>query len=330
MQKLTFLLPALFATLLANAQSPVKRYVTIEHFTNSRCSICASKNPAFYNTIDDYPNDIHHISIHPSVPYNTCVFYLANTAENNALTAIYGISGTPRVALNGVLAAPSSQLLPLATLQAQLNQTSPLLVQVNETTGNSRTATIRLRTQAAIPGGTYKLYAAIVEKTINQVTPNGEGVHHDVFRKMLTPMNGVDYTPAALGQEVTFSYNYDIANNWNASEIYVLAYVRNTATGETLNSGTRFDPIILSAAEAKPSSIQLTPNPTNGVAFANIGDDVAQCIEVFDSAGRRVTAGFEHANSGQVAIQLDGLARGFYIVLIRGEKARYVAKVVKE
>jgi len=330
MQKLTFLLLLFFAAFVANAQSLVKRYVTIEHFTNSRCSICASKNPAFYNTIDDYPNDVHHLSIHPSVPYNNCVFYLANTVENNALTAVYGVSGTPRVALNGVLAPPSSQLLPLATLQAQLNQTSPLFVQVMETTGNSRTATIRLETKGAIPAGNYKLYAAIAEKTVNQATPNGETVHHDVFRKMLTPLDGVAFTPASLGQVVTLSYNYDVASGWNAAETYVLAYVRNTATGETLNSGTRFDPLILSAAEAKPNSIQLTPNPTSGVAFAQLGDDTAQSIEVFDAAGRRVTAGFEHVNSGQVAIQLDGLARGFYVVLIRGEKARYVAKVVKE
>ncbi|MDX2135962.1 MAG: T9SS type A sorting domain-containing protein [Saprospiraceae bacterium] len=328
MKKNTLLLVVSALTLSVTAQAPVKRYVTIEHFTNSRCGICASRNPAFYTTIDPYATDVHHVSIHPPVPYTNCVFYQANTTENSALAGVYGIQGTPRVALNGTLIPAGNPLLPAATFQQYLNQTSPLYVQVVETTGSTRDVTIRLRTQDAIPAGNYKLYALIAEKEINLTTPNGEKVHHDVFRQMLTPVAGVDYTPAALGQEVVFNYNYTLNSGWQPNETFVTAYVRNTATGEILNSGTRFDPIILNAGEQTIGAVTLTPNPANAVTFAQLGDDTAQNIEVFDSAGRRVS--LQQGADNPVSIRLDGLEPGLYFVRILGEKGLYVAKVVKE
>lgn len=330
MKKVILSLVAVLVAAFAFAQAPVKRYVTIEHFTNSNCSICASKNPAFYNTIGAYPSDIHHISIHPPVPYQQCVFYQANKPENSALAAVYNIQGTPRVALNGTLMPSTSQLLPLATLQQYLNLTSPLYVQVIETSGNTRDVTIKLRTQDTIPGGNHKLFAAIVEKTVNQSTPNGEKVHHDVFRLMLTPISGVSYSPAPLGYEVTFNYSYNIQSNWNADEIYVLAYVQNTTTGEILNSGTRFDPIILSAGAPQATRVHFSPNPTGDVAYAQLGDDTAQSVELFDAAGRRVAFGLTGSGTNQIGLQLEGLAPGFYYANIRGEKGQYVAKLVKD
>ena len=90
-------------SLALSAQTSVKKYVLLEHFTNSKCSVCASKNPAFFTLIDQYPNDVHHVSIHPSTPYSTCVFYQSNTTENEARADFYNIPGTPRVAVNGTL-----------------------------------------------------------------------------------------------------------------------------------------------------------------------------------------------------------------------------------
>ena len=93
MKKCCSLLLCLFLASLLSAQASTKKYLLIEHFTNSNCPPCASRNPAFYSLITQaqYADDVHHISYHPSVPYNTCVFYLANKVENNARAAVYGI-----------------------------------------------------------------------------------------------------------------------------------------------------------------------------------------------------------------------------------------------
>ena len=109
-----------------NAQNLPKKYVLLEHFTNSKCPICASKNPAFYNLIANYPDDVHHIAYHPPIPYNTCVFYLDNPTENSGRASVYSINGTPRVALNGSLAPVSGALLQQALLTAEIGETSPL------------------------------------------------------------------------------------------------------------------------------------------------------------------------------------------------------------
>jgi hypothetical protein len=328
--KHALILLALTGSIFSLSAQPVKKYVLIEHFTNSRCSICASRNPAFYNTITPYAADIHHVSIHPPVPYTNCVFYQANTTENSAWADIYDIQGTPRVALNGTLVAPGNPLLPASTLQANLNQTSPLYVKVTESgAGASRTATVELRSAANIPSGTYKVYVAVLEKLINQTTPNGETVHRDVFRKMLTSVNGDAYTPAATGASVVLNYNYNVPNTWNSNEVYVVAFVKNTQTGEVLNSGTRFDPIVSSTGQpADIQSIALFPNPATETSSALLPDDEAIQTEVFSFNGAVLYRNTSE-NNALVNIPVAALPKGIYLVRITGKKAVYSGKLLR-
>ncbi len=333
MKNYRLLLFLLLAAATLQAQTSAKQYVLIEHFTNSKCSICASKNPAFYNLINQYPDDIHHISIHPSFPYNTCAFYLANTTENNARTSYYGVFGTPSIALNGTLQPITTPLLTTATLQEYLGNTSPLWLQVSESgPSNARVATVKAHSLSTIPAGSYKIYAAVVEKEVAAPPPpnNGEAVHHDVFRKMLPDINGSTYTPAAAGELVEFNFNYTIAPGWNADEVYVIAWVQNTANKEILNSGTRFDPPAVSSTnEAAPQTIQIQPNPVSELATARIGDDEAKQVEVYAVNGQRVAITFENQEVGILSIPTSTLTAGIYFVKITGEKGVYVAKMVK-
>jgi hypothetical protein len=191
MKKIALSLVFSCTAILLTAQALPKKYVLLEHFTNSRCSICASRNPAFYTLIDQYPNDVHHLSIHPSVPYSNCLIYVANPTQNNARTAVYGVNGTPRVALNGTLVPVASQLLPTATLQAALGQESPIALEVQEAgAAPTKTAAVTVRVYGNVPAGNYKLFAAVAESTVNYASPNGEAKHHDVFRAMLTNIDG--------------------------------------------------------------------------------------------------------------------------------------------
>lgn len=333
MKKHRLLFFLLFAAATVQAQTSAKKYVLIEHFTNSKCSVCASKNPAFYNLINQYPSDIHHISIHPPIPYNTCAFYLANTAENSARSTYYGVFGTPSVALNGELQPITNPTLTLTTLQTFFGENSPLWLEVTESgPNNARVATVKAHSLGPIPSGNYKLYAAVVEKTVAAPPPpnNGEAAHHDVFRKMLPDINGAVYTPAAVGQSVEFTFNFAINANWNPAEVYVLAWVQNTANKEVLNSGTRFDPPVLTGTnEAAPKTIQIQPNPVGDLATARIGDDEAKQVEVYATNGQRISITFENQEVGTLNIPTATLAAGVYFVKITGEKGVYVAKMVK-
>ncbi len=332
MKKLQVIPVLLLLVSVLSAQSSAKKYVLLEHFTNSRCGICASRNPAFYSLINQpqYAPDIHHISVHPPVPYNNCVFYLANTTENNAWAAVYNIQGTPRVALNGNLIPAQSQLLRQDTLVKYLNQTSPLYLKVTETgAGSARTASIEARALSQIPAGNYKLFVAVAEKTVNQNTPNGESVHHDVFRDMLTAVTGQDFTPPAPGQAVSFNFNYTVDGAWNANEVYVLAFVKNIDSKQVLNSGTKYDPALtLDAPESLAQSIRFSPNPASDITFAEIGGDNALQTEVYAADGKRVYL-TQGNTASPVAIPTTSFAKGIYFVKITGEKGIYTAKMLK-
>jgi hypothetical protein len=330
MQKNTLLLLAFLAASVAHAQDSAKKYVLIEHFTNSNCSNCGSKNPAFYNLIDQYPADIHHISIHPPIPYSSCALYQANTTENSGRSNYYGIFGTPSLVINGESQPLSTPLLTALTLQNYLGQTSPVRVQVSETfNGNTRNVNVKVHSLDVVPGSTYKLYVAAVEKTLNYQGTNSETVHHDVFRDMVTDINGLDFTPATVGQFAEFNFSYTLNANWNANEMYTLAWVQRPSNKEVLNSGTRFDPVVSASGEPATQSIRIQPNPVTEVASAWIGDDVARQVEVFAGNGQRVSFDVESAQEGMVSIPAAELRPGIYYVKISGEKGVYVAKMVK-
>jgi len=333
MKQSYLLLAFFFFTLTTEAQQSVKKYVMLEHFTNSKCSICASKNPAFYALINQaqYLDDVHHVSIHPSVPYNTCVFYLANPTENNNRASLYGIQGTPQVAINGKPPVSLSSFS-AATLQAELNQTSPLYLQVeeNDIAGGQRHVSIKARTVGDIPAGNYKIYAAVVEKTINMTTPNTETVHHDVFRKMLPDINGATFNPAAIGETLEFNYNFDLNPNWIAGEIYVVAFVQNITTEAVLNSGTKFDAIVLDAKDiADNKLLKIFPNPAQESATITLAGDQADQLDIFAMNGQRVISQslFQQET---VFVSTAAFAPGIYFVKVTGEKGTYTTKLVKQ
>ena len=331
MKKITTFLICLFLASLLSAQESTKKYVLIEHFTNSNCSSYAGRNPAFFSLIQQaqYADDVHHIAVHPMFPYSQCVFYQANTVENTAWVSLYPVQGTPTIVLNGATQSPSNPILTAAKLQTYLDQTSPLALQVTEAgPNNARTVNVKAKAFGDIPTGNYKIFVAIVEKTINQTTPNGESVHHNVFRKMLTAVAGDAFTAPLAGETTEFNYTYSVQNNWKADEVYVVAFVKEIATKAVLNSGTRFDPVLSGTAEAIPTAIRISPNPTVDFAWVELADDVAQAVEVFATNGQRVSFAFEQQGNA-LSISTAALAPGIYFVKITGEKGSYTGKFVK-
>ncbi|MBL7826873.1 MAG: Omp28-related outer membrane protein [Saprospiraceae bacterium] len=333
MKKYAFLLLMLLPAITTFSQNTAKKYVLIEHFTNSRCSVCASRNPAFYTLIGQaqFAQDIHHVAVHPSFPYVNCVFHQANTAENTAWVEQYDIPGTPRIAMNGRLIPASNPLLRQDTLVKYLGQTSPVGFNVSVTgTGTARTALVEIKSVGTPPAGNYKLYVAVVEKTINMTTPNGEAVHHDVFRDMLTSSDGEAITLPAAGQNLGKTYNFNMSAAWNPSEIYVLAFIKETSSGLVMNSGTNLDPVLSGNADMPNMTLELTPNPVTETALAQLpADERAESVEIFAVDGKLAQTNFE-LNGNTIRIPTTSLSKGVYFVRIKGEKAFYLGKMVKQ
>ncbi|MBK9735206.1 MAG: hypothetical protein IPO92_09670 [Saprospiraceae bacterium] len=174
---------------IPNAQVVTKK-ILVEHFTNTKCSICASRNPGFYSALAQNP-DVLHIAYHPSSPYNTCLFSTQNKAENDARTKYYDLfGGTPTFTINGIEKS-SSEVQSSNIYNAFKNQTSPLSVKMNLFPAGSDSigVTVVITSVAEHSLTNLTLYVALTEDSVFYNAPNGEKVHYDVFRKSFTGDN---------------------------------------------------------------------------------------------------------------------------------------------
>jgi Outer membrane protein Omp28/Secretion system C-terminal sorting domain len=309
----------------------VKKYVLMEHFTNTYCGICAATNPSFYTTIKIEANpDIHHLAIHPDIPYTQCPLYQANITEQVKRKVFYGIPGTPRVCVNGAANVGLSTVT-AATLATEVAKTSPLSVKVKEITGVSgRTATITVKPVGDVPVAEYRLFVAIVEKKLNFAAANGEGIHYDVFRKYLTSADGDAYTMPAKGVEASLNFNYTPVAPWVADQVYVLAFIQNMTTKEVLNSGTKFDVVSAIDEPQLDNQLSISPNPTNGTfryAFENL---TPQYLTLTNVIGQVILSKSNEAIVNNGELNLANQPSGVYYLTIKAKEGFAVKKIVKQ
>ena len=212
-----------------NAQA--KRYIFMEHFTNTYCGICGARNPSFYSLLTKYEGNYHHMTVHPSFPYTACTLYQANKTENSLRANYYAINSTPTLVIHGT-SKKSLSSVNAAVLDAELNKTSPVQVVVKETGSSLRNISVEIRTVGNKPSGTFRVYAAAVERKINLASPNGEKVHHNVFRKFISQADGDPINLADNGGSQNLSYSLTIDPSWVENEMYVLDWVQDINSKE--------------------------------------------------------------------------------------------------
>ncbi len=331
MKQIIIILNILFLTSALSgllAQDMPKRYATLELFTNTPCPICVVNNPAFFNLLSNYSDDVHQISFYPGRPYSTCPIYQSNTSDNSFRSSYRNIFSTPRVFFNGENAM-STGSVNANDLNEVTGDESFLYINVSEVGSTSRTATVQLQTFDDSPTSSGKLFATIVEKEVmlTGIPPSWEELHHNVFREFLTAREGmtVDLTQA----DQSFSFNYTIDSEWDADEIYVLAWVEHPDTKVILNSGTKFDEEYTDTKTVFASSqATIFPNPVSD--FLNI--DLAN--------GNELSHGFILNPSGKVVLRFSNdsrinvshLSSGIYTALIvdQSQEQQFVRFIKKK
>jgi hypothetical protein len=222
---------------LVNAQVPKK--VIVEHFTNTKCSVCASRNPGFYTNLRNQTGVIH-LAVHPSSPYAACVLSMHNPVENDGRTNYYGIYGsTPRLVIQGVVISSGANYSSSSIFTPYLGQTSPASIKIYQYKyGNdSIRSRIVIKTEATHTLTNLSLFVALAEDTINYTGSNGEPVHYDVFRKSLTGTSGVSVTlPATVGDSVVYIKSSPANVAWNFSKIFTLAILQNATSKAVVQS----------------------------------------------------------------------------------------------
>lgn len=326
MKKTTTFLAFVLITFIAAAQVP--QTVIVEHYTNSKCGICANRNPAFYNLLENYP-DVIHIAFHPSSPYSTCIFSQHNPAENDARTNFYGIyGGTPRAVVQGDVIPPGSQLLTSEQLDSKLGNQSDFDINFNHYFGEGDTVWVKVTIHKVgnSTSGALKFYGFLAEKLIEYSAPNGEDMHHDVFRKVAIEQS---VNLQNVGDSVILQAYYFTHTDWNQEEIYAVGVLQKTS-----------DKSIVQAAQSgfaeemtgiynrkKDLSNLIYPNPVKHqftIAPRYINDfEKAELYNLFGVLIKEIDlSGFTNVSE---------LASGHYFVVFMGKDGQaYTSRIIKQ
>lgn len=323
MKKLFTTLFAIFLSIIVLAQVP--KTVVVEHFTNSRCSVCASRNPGFYTNLNQQQNAIH-IAIHPSAPYASCVFNQANVAENDGRTNYYGIFGsTPRLVIQGQTISASTNYSNQALFDPFLNQTSPASLSITQTNnGSDIQLRIAIKTEAINSLGNLRLYAALKENQVNYAAPNGEDIHYDVFRKSFFSNDGMQVNLAENGDSVIINGTLALNNDWNQDQLSAIVILQEEDSKEVVQAGEQNTPEEILSINTPKNSISIYPNPANNFVTIKSPNNTKGNYQIYNALGKIVTEG---SFIGTNNISLSEIQAGIYFVKIQYASSNFVERL---
>ena len=350
MKKISSLVTLLFfISFLAKAQNSSKKFLLIEEFTNTYCPTCIDKHPQFeQDVLKKYENsDIFHIAYHHSTPISDNIFYQFNPEEEDERAAYYQVQGTPSVLLEGQpVKSPifvDDPLLPQEKLDENLDLTAPVEILVDEIVdGDERMVKIKVNVMGDLPSGSYRLQTAVVEREINYEPPF-EGMETrlvNVFRQTLKGWEGSNFISVSAGNSLNYDFKYTINPIWNEAQIYVIAFLQNTATGHILNAGSSWGKReivgVKNVDTASTPPIMTLENPVFeelNIKFnqnAAISNNLAT-INIFDTLGNKVLEStFLIANSNlSQSLNLQTLPKGIYIVNAVINNVKVSKKILK-
>ena len=306
---------ALILSTLTSAQ--VSKRIVVEHFTNTRCGTCANRNPGFFGNLANQ-SDVIHMAIHPSSPYSNCLLNNHNPSENDDRTNFYGIYGsTPKLVIQGELVPVSSDYSSQDIFTAHENQSAHFSIQVVQNNEDPDSIKVQVTVEAAESHNITQadLFVALTEDTVFYAAPNGEDIHHNVFRKALTPASGeLVQLPENSGESKNFYFSAVKNGDWDLSRLFTVAILQDENDQAVLQSyatnAGESNAIISAMSEPQRSEPILYPNPAYR-AFTIQSEDLIS-VRIYDLFGKEV---FQQNNIvGTKRIDMKASPKGTYVV----------------
>ncbi|GAB4375325.1 MAG: hypothetical protein Kow0075_01640 [Salibacteraceae bacterium] len=322
MKKLLFSLCAYTLSMCTTLFAQEYRNVLVEHFTNTRCSACAARNPGLFENLDNHP-EVLHIAYHPSAPYANCVINQHNPQENDDRTNYYGIyGGTPRLVIMGEVQSAGvdfSSAEIFAQYDSLIAGFDIHLEQKFTSGGDSFTVDVNIQRISSTNDSVAWLHLMAVEAFIAYNSPNGEDEHHNVFRRTFFGSAGKKITlPMGLNESVNLKATIPFDEDWSYAEIYALALLQNS-NAEILQAESGRDQPILNTFDSadRNTGLEVYPVPANDRLFVSTSGKI---VTIFDITGKTIYDG----PGG--AIRTAQWDNGIYFVALPGYDA--VKKVV--
>lgn len=333
--KFTLVAGLLFSSLFTIGQEVPKKIV-VEHFTNTLCGVCASRNPGFYTNYNSQNNNtMIHLAIHPSSPYSACIFNNHDKTANDDRTKYYNVFGaTPRLVINGVPIPASSSFNSAALFAPFQSETTPISIRLNQQKIASDSVRVKvvLKTMAAHSLGTQNLFVVLAEDTIWYNAPNGEPEHFDVFRKSLFGTSGTSVTlPSTVGDSLVFIKTVAVHQDWDLSQIFALAILQNQSDklvtqSEALTPADN-DQLALTVPNVfSENKASIFPNPAKNQITIQLDNSVLTTFKVISIAG---TEWFNGTFNNETKLDVSNLPNGVYFISLLSEKGSSLQKFVK-
>lgn len=246
--------------------------------------------------------------------------------ENDDRTKYYGVYGaTPKFVIQGEVVSSSVMVDQPSLFSTYTGQTSVADLRIEQTKYGADSIQVRviIKTAAAHSLGNLVLFTALVEDTIAYNAPNGEQLHHDVFRKALSEIEGnATNLPANVGDSIVLDYNGIAHSAWNFNRIYAIAILQEEANKQVVQtyaapSDKAGSPVGIKENNQYNQFI-IYPNPSDGrVRISGISGNYD--LEIVNSFGQRVYLA-PQIQCNPCEIDLSHLNSGLYFAKLHADK----------
>lgn len=307
----------------------LSKKVIVEHFTNTKCSICAARNPGLYTNLNNHPG-ILHLAIHPSSPYSGCLLYQQDASENDARTNYYGVyGGTPRIVVSGSVIPASADYSNTNLLDGFEGNVSPAAIKISQIkfSADSIRSSVVVKTMAAHTLPVLSLFAALAEDTVFYQGSNGEPRHYDVLRKALNSVTGQTLVlPAQVGDSLLFTFTATANPLWNFERINTYVILQEHAIKSVVQA-EKYGATPINLGLKNPgiqNVVRVLPNPSTGI-FIIEGLEGDASWQLKDAEGRLLKEGY--SNNG-LKLDMSTYGNGVYFFSSRSGSKSLNKKLV--
>lgn len=308
-----------------HAQQVVKTTM-VEHFTNTKCSICKAKNPGFHGNLNNHPQVLH-LSIHPSSPYSSCILSQQNMAANDARTNYYGIyGGTPRLVISGNVIPSNANYADTALFTPFLNQLSPFSLTISNlySSTDTLTYTITITKKDVSNLSTVILFSGVAEDTVFVNGGNGEFEHYNVMRSATQEFIML---PIAVNDSIIITRSVYVKSFWDKMRMFSHAMIQDMGSKLLIQAGQSplaAQTLGIESENSSNNDLHIFPVPTSNILYVSNQKEFE--FAIYDLTFNQIIKG--HASNE--AIDVRHLNAGIYLIKITKNNLSYYTKFIKQ
>jgi hypothetical protein len=231
--------------LVYQLQEDLRRFVLLEHFSNTSCPPCPTSDAIIDNLADLYgPTKLIILGYHANYPSPADPMYLSARTDNDSRIQFYQPPALPRAYVDGRLVLdPLSEISYQNLIESQLLQDTSLTISFQQLNRTDTLVKGQLEVRA-LEGMSedHRLYLALIEDEIDYSSPpgnNGQTHFEAVLRSFYPDGNGIVINLVAFAKQ-KINFEFTLKSEWG-SDLTVLAFVQNPLTKMINQSGwTRY------------------------------------------------------------------------------------------